>query len=88
MKKEIEKAKSETEDGIAYGKDNITDLGGNMVSTCACAGCPGKSKHKNAASKTCAWHKKLIGVKAAVVPKMLARFAATSSHDVQMDVAE
>ena len=88
VKKEIEKAKSEIEDGIAYGKDNIADLGGNMVSTCACAGCPGKSKHKTAASKTCAWHKKLIGVKAAAVPKTLAKFAATYSHDVRMDVAE
>eukprot|EP00957_Ditylum_brightwellii_P202833 15331991-Ditylum_brightwellii.AAC.1 len=59
-----------------------------MVSICACTGCPGKSKNKTAASKTCAWHKKLIGVKAVAVPKMLATFAATYSHDVQMDMAE
>eukprot|EP00957_Ditylum_brightwellii_P015654 1181413-Ditylum_brightwellii.AAC.1 len=71
MKKEIEKAKSEIKDGIV----------------CACTGCPGKNKHKIAASKTCTY-KKLIGFKAADVPKMLAQFAAIYSHDVPMDMAE
>eukprot|EP00957_Ditylum_brightwellii_P190760 14522553-Ditylum_brightwellii.AAC.1 len=59
-----------------------------MVSTCACAGCPGKSKQKTVVSKTCAWHKKFIGVNAAAVLKMLAKFAATYSYGVQMDMAE
>eukprot|EP00957_Ditylum_brightwellii_P013259 1000053-Ditylum_brightwellii.AAC.1 len=59
MKQECEKVKQEVEAGIAYGNNNKADLIGDMVSSCACPGCPGEKKHKTANAKTCVWHNKL-----------------------------
>eukprot|EP00957_Ditylum_brightwellii_P027621 2087967-Ditylum_brightwellii.AAC.2 len=71
MKAEYARVKKGIEEGIAYGDDNKTDLGGNMVSIFACPGCPRKKKHKTATSKECMWHKKLTGIKHKDVPHSL-----------------
>ena len=88
LKEQVAKQKKEIKDGITYGKDNKADLGGNMVSTCVCAGCPGKKKHKTATSKECVWHNKFVDVNNKQIPDMLQRFAAKYSPKGHLDVAD
>jgi hypothetical protein len=88
MKQECEKQKKDIEAGLAYGDDNKADLGGNMVSSCKCPGCPRTKNHKTAQSKNCLWHNKLIGVKNNDVPATLAHITSNYSPATVYDVAE
>ena len=88
MKEECTKIKKDIEKGLAYGDDNKADLGGNMVSSWKCPGCPGTKNHKTAASKQCVWHNKLTDVKNNKVPDVLAELTIQFLPATVYDVAE
>eukprot|EP00957_Ditylum_brightwellii_P112715 8591889-Ditylum_brightwellii.AAC.1 len=88
MKAEYARVKKEIEEEISYGDDNKADLGGNMVSTCACPGCHRKKNHKTAASKECTWYNKLTGIKHKYVLHSLEQLAHKISPASVFDMAE
>eukprot|EP00957_Ditylum_brightwellii_P109176 8328197-Ditylum_brightwellii.AAC.1 len=51
MKDKWAKVKKDQEERHVYGDKKDCDLSGNMVSTCACLGYPGKKSQKSAKSK-------------------------------------
>eukprot|EP00957_Ditylum_brightwellii_P067300 5107736-Ditylum_brightwellii.AAC.1 len=79
LKEQVAKQKKEIEDDIAYGKDTKADLGGNMVSMCVCARCPGK--------KYSVWYKHFVDVTTKDILNMLQQFAVKYSPKGHLDVA-
>ena len=73
------KTKKDTKEGRGYGKNKGTNISGDMVSLCACPGCPGKKNHKTAKSKECIWNNKFIGIKAPEVPSTITKIASDYS---------
>ena len=79
MKEECLKTKKDLEEGRRYGSNKGSNISGDMISLCACPGCPGKKNHKSAKSKECIWHNKFIGITSTQVPSTINQIASEYS---------